>query len=171
MSRFARFLVDELKVCSQDELRNRVFFVSAREILSQRLRSRGVGTPSEILVNLRSQNHNVLDFSNFLGWGLSGPDHGVWNIWRELRGKLNTYFSGIIVTYFISYTMLLHAPGVGTLQLRWKVSHCMVLHVVRCLLARFVDVRAGPWRIWLQQGRYGWDGWRSKKAIPNSMGP
>ena len=41
MQRFAHFLVDELKSCSANECKDRVFFISAREVLEQRMKERG----------------------------------------------------------------------------------------------------------------------------------
>lgn len=42
MTRFKQFLVGELKVCSEAEAVNRIFFISAREMLDVRLKDRGV---------------------------------------------------------------------------------------------------------------------------------
>lgn len=42
MARFRQFLVNELKVCNEAEAVNRVFFISAREMLDLRLKDRGV---------------------------------------------------------------------------------------------------------------------------------
>lgn len=42
MTRFKQFLVGELKVCSEAEAKNRIFFISAREMLDIRLKERGV---------------------------------------------------------------------------------------------------------------------------------
>lgn len=40
--RFKQFLVDELMVCNEVEVKNRVFFISAREMLESRLKALGV---------------------------------------------------------------------------------------------------------------------------------
>lgn len=40
-TRFIQFLVDELKVCSKEEVENRFFFISAREVLESRLKAKG----------------------------------------------------------------------------------------------------------------------------------
>lgn len=42
MTRFRQFLVNELKVCSEAEAANRIFFISAREMLDIRLKEQGV---------------------------------------------------------------------------------------------------------------------------------
>lgn len=48
MQQFLRFMVDELRVCTADDAVHRVFFVSAREVLQHRLRSKGLtGSPSK----------------------------------------------------------------------------------------------------------------------------
>ncbi|VDP06795.1 unnamed protein product [Soboliphyme baturini] len=44
MTRFLKFLVDELQVCSEEEAFNRVFFVSAKEALMHRLAEQGIMT-------------------------------------------------------------------------------------------------------------------------------
>lgn len=41
MQRFSNFLVNELRSCSKVECNNRVFFISAREILENRLHQKG----------------------------------------------------------------------------------------------------------------------------------
>lgn len=41
MQRFVQFLVDELKVCTQAEAKDRFFFISAREMLENRLKVKG----------------------------------------------------------------------------------------------------------------------------------
>jgi mitofusin len=41
MQRFMHFLVDELKSCNAHECKDRVFFISAREVLEQRMKDRG----------------------------------------------------------------------------------------------------------------------------------
>lgn len=50
MTRFKQFLVSELKVCSEAEAANRIFFISAREMLDLRLKERGVIRHGEISV-------------------------------------------------------------------------------------------------------------------------
>lgn len=48
MKQFLRFLVEELAVCSVEEAKHRVFFVSAREVLQHRLRNQGIlSSPSQ----------------------------------------------------------------------------------------------------------------------------
>ena len=47
MKEFHKFLVDELQVTTKKELNKRVFFVSAKEMLAERLKSGSEsGTPS-----------------------------------------------------------------------------------------------------------------------------
>ncbi len=45
MQRCVSFLTDELKVCGREEAMERVFFVSAREVLTIRSKSVNGGTP------------------------------------------------------------------------------------------------------------------------------
>ncbi|CAD5211562.1 unnamed protein product [Bursaphelenchus okinawaensis] len=40
-TRFVQFLVDELKTCTKDEVDNRYFFISAKEVLESRLKAKG----------------------------------------------------------------------------------------------------------------------------------
>ncbi|CAD5215909.1 unnamed protein product [Bursaphelenchus xylophilus] len=40
-TRFVQFLVDELKTCSKDEVESRYFFISAKEVLENRLKAKG----------------------------------------------------------------------------------------------------------------------------------
>ena len=42
--RFKQFLVDELGVCNEIEAKNRIFFISAREMLDARLQAKGLIT-------------------------------------------------------------------------------------------------------------------------------
>jgi hypothetical protein len=46
MERAVEFLVEELKVCSQEEANGRIFFVSAKEALQARLQEQG-GLPAD----------------------------------------------------------------------------------------------------------------------------
>ncbi|KAE9552069.1 hypothetical protein FO519_004726 [Halicephalobus sp. NKZ332] len=62
MQRFVTFLVDELKSCTAVECKDRVFFVSAREVLENRLQARG-----EIQNAFKQEGHQKRDkeFTNF----------------------------------------------------------------------------------------------------------
>lgn len=64
MNQFLRFMVDELRVCTREEAVNRVFFVSAREVLQHRLKSKGqVGSPGVFF----AEGHQVrmMEFEDF----------------------------------------------------------------------------------------------------------
>lgn len=63
MTRFVYFLVDELKACSAEEVKRRVFFVSAREVLQQRLKAKGVSTPTSFLAD--GYQSRMLEFEDF----------------------------------------------------------------------------------------------------------
>lgn len=45
MQRCVAFLTDELKVCGREEAQERVFFISAREVLTIRAKALNGGTP------------------------------------------------------------------------------------------------------------------------------
>jgi GTPase Era involved in 16S rRNA processing len=62
MKRFMHFLVDELKSCSPHECKDRVFFISAREVLEQRMKERG-----ELTNAYQQEGHarRRTDFNNF----------------------------------------------------------------------------------------------------------
>ena len=64
MQRFVHFLVDELKSCTAVECKDRVFFVSAREVLENRLHLRG-----EVQHAFKQEGHQKRDkeFTNFEG--------------------------------------------------------------------------------------------------------
>lgn len=62
MQRFVQFLVDELKVCTQAEAKDRFFFISAREMLENRLKVKGE------LPNAYQQDgfqRRAMEFENF----------------------------------------------------------------------------------------------------------
>ncbi|CAI5441985.1 unnamed protein product [Caenorhabditis angaria] len=62
LTRFRQFLVDELEVCNEREVNDRIFFVSAREVLEARLKARGI-----ITRNYQADGHGTraLEFQNF----------------------------------------------------------------------------------------------------------
>ncbi|VDK78247.1 unnamed protein product [Onchocerca ochengi] len=62
MTRFKQFLVSELKVCSEAEAANRIFFISAREILDLRLKERGVIRHA---YQVEGHQYRAMEFCNF----------------------------------------------------------------------------------------------------------
>ena len=52
MQRCVSFLTDELKVCGREEAMERVFFVSAREVLTIRAKALNAGTPPGAAPNI-----------------------------------------------------------------------------------------------------------------------
>uniref|UniRef100_A0A0R3RHI8 Dynamin-type G domain-containing protein n=1 Tax=Elaeophora elaphi TaxID=1147741 RepID=A0A0R3RHI8_9BILA len=62
MTRFKQFLVSELKVCSEAEATNRIFFISAREMLDVRLKERGVIRHA---YQVEGHQYRAMEFCNF----------------------------------------------------------------------------------------------------------
>ncbi|KAL3993906.1 Transmembrane GTPase fzo-1 [Acanthocheilonema viteae] len=62
MTRFKQFLVSELKVCSEAEATNRIFFISAREMLDIRLKERGV---IHHAYQVEGHQYRAMEFCNF----------------------------------------------------------------------------------------------------------
>ncbi|MCP9261340.1 Transmembrane GTPase Marf [Dirofilaria immitis] len=62
MTRFKQFLVNELKVCSEAEAANRIFFISAREMLDLRLKERGV---IHHAYQVEGHQYRAVEFCNF----------------------------------------------------------------------------------------------------------
>ncbi|VDK77947.1 unnamed protein product [Litomosoides sigmodontis] len=62
MTRFKQFLVSELKVCSEAEAANRIFFISAREMLDIRLKERGVIHDA---YQVEGYQYRAMEFCNF----------------------------------------------------------------------------------------------------------
>ncbi|CAO4365764.1 unnamed protein product [Caenorhabditis nigoni] len=62
LTRFRQFLVDELEVCSEREVNDRIFFVSSREVLESRLKARGL-----VQKAYQAEGHGTraLEFQNF----------------------------------------------------------------------------------------------------------
>ncbi|CAL2033298.1 hypothetical protein CAEBREN_31572 [Caenorhabditis brenneri] len=62
LTRFRQFLVDELEVCSEREVNDRIFFVSSREVLEARLKARGL-----VQKAYQAEGHGTraLEFQNF----------------------------------------------------------------------------------------------------------
>uniref|UniRef100_A0A8R1DQM5 Dynamin-type G domain-containing protein n=1 Tax=Caenorhabditis japonica TaxID=281687 RepID=A0A8R1DQM5_CAEJA len=62
LTRFRHFLVDELDVCSEREVNDRIFFVSSREVLESRLKARGL-----VQKAYQAEGHGTraLEFQNF----------------------------------------------------------------------------------------------------------
>lgn len=60
--RFKQFLVDELKVCNEMEAKNRVFFISAREMLDARLKANGV---IQKAYQMDGHQFRAVEFNNF----------------------------------------------------------------------------------------------------------
>ncbi|CAB3411162.1 unnamed protein product [Caenorhabditis bovis] len=62
MTRFRQFLVDELEVCSEREVNDRIFFVSSREVLEARLKARGI-----VQKAYQAEGHatRAMEFANF----------------------------------------------------------------------------------------------------------
>ncbi|KAI6194199.1 Transmembrane GTPase fzo-1 [Aphelenchoides besseyi] len=60
--RFVQFLVDELKVCSREEVEHRVFFISAREMLESRLKAKGEIAKA---YQMEGFQRRAMDFSTF----------------------------------------------------------------------------------------------------------
>ena len=64
LERSIQFLVDELKVATKQEAENRVFFVSAKEALYDRVKN-GKGTPTPTIELREGFQSRLFDFSNF----------------------------------------------------------------------------------------------------------
>lgn len=64
MIRFKEFLVNELNVCSEHEAKDRIFFISAREMLDARLKERNLIKIGEIKINYL-HNRILKYFFNF----------------------------------------------------------------------------------------------------------
>uniref|UniRef100_A0A915J964 Dynamin-type G domain-containing protein n=1 Tax=Romanomermis culicivorax TaxID=13658 RepID=A0A915J964_ROMCU len=64
MKQFVKFLVEDLAVYSSDEARNRVFFVSARETLNHRLKTKGLSVSPAFALADGFQGR-ILEFENF----------------------------------------------------------------------------------------------------------
>ncbi|CAG9537587.1 unnamed protein product [Cercopithifilaria johnstoni] len=62
MTRFKQFLVSELKVCNEAEAANRIFFISAREMLDVRLKERGVIRHA---YQVEGHQYRAMEFCNF----------------------------------------------------------------------------------------------------------
>ncbi|VDM35843.1 unnamed protein product [Hydatigera taeniaeformis] len=62
MQRCVSFLTDELKVCGHEEAMERVFFVSAREVLTIRAKSLNGGTPPGSAPNIGSPSTGGMSF-------------------------------------------------------------------------------------------------------------
>ncbi|CAD6199928.1 unnamed protein product [Caenorhabditis auriculariae] len=62
MVRFRQFLVDELEVCNDREVNDRIFFVSSREILESRLKARGLAQKA---YQMDGHATRALEFANF----------------------------------------------------------------------------------------------------------
>uniref|UniRef100_A0A1I7UUB4 Dynamin-type G domain-containing protein n=1 Tax=Caenorhabditis tropicalis TaxID=1561998 RepID=A0A1I7UUB4_9PELO len=62
LTRFRQFLVDELEVCSEREVNDRIFFVSSREVLESRLKARGL---VEKAYQAEGHGTRALEFQNF----------------------------------------------------------------------------------------------------------
>lgn len=62
MQRCVSFLTDELKVCGHEEAMERVFFVSAREVLTIRAKSLNGGTPPGSAPNIGSPSTGGMFF-------------------------------------------------------------------------------------------------------------
>ncbi|MFH4976209.1 hypothetical protein AB6A40_002918 [Gnathostoma spinigerum] len=62
MCRIKEFLVDDLKVCSEADAKNRIFFISAREMLDFRLKQRGEISHA---YQQEGYQHRALEFTNF----------------------------------------------------------------------------------------------------------
>lgn len=60
--RFKQFLVDELMVCNEVEWKNRVFFISAREMLDSRLKAIGL---IKTAYQMDGHQRRAIEFSNF----------------------------------------------------------------------------------------------------------
>ncbi|KFD72308.1 hypothetical protein M514_11501 [Trichuris suis] len=58
------FLVEELQVCDEVEAKNRIFFVSAREVLCRRLQRKGIASPSLMPV-MNGAEERLEEFENF----------------------------------------------------------------------------------------------------------
>ncbi|VDM48260.1 unnamed protein product [Toxocara canis] len=62
MARFKQFLVDELKVCNEMDAKNRIFFISAREMLDARLKQKGL---IDKAYQMDGHQYRALEFANF----------------------------------------------------------------------------------------------------------
>ncbi|VDM95417.1 unnamed protein product [Thelazia callipaeda] len=62
MTRFKQFLVNELRVCNESEAGNRIFFVSAREMLDARLKERGI---IHFAYQVDGHQYRAMEFANF----------------------------------------------------------------------------------------------------------
>uniref|UniRef100_A0A5S6QNA6 Dynamin-type G domain-containing protein n=1 Tax=Trichuris muris TaxID=70415 RepID=A0A5S6QNA6_TRIMR len=58
------FLVEELKVCNEAEAKNRIFFVSAREVLCRRLQRKGIASPN-LMSATDGAEERLEEFENF----------------------------------------------------------------------------------------------------------
>uniref|UniRef100_A0A915PN07 Dynamin-type G domain-containing protein n=1 Tax=Setaria digitata TaxID=48799 RepID=A0A915PN07_9BILA len=62
MTRFKQFLVNELRVCSESEAANRIFFISAREMLDVRLKEQGLIRHA---YQVEGHQYRSMEFCNF----------------------------------------------------------------------------------------------------------
>ncbi|VDK24461.1 unnamed protein product, partial [Anisakis simplex] len=62
MLRFKQFLVDELKVCNEAEAKNRIFFISAREMLDARMKAKGLIHKA---YQMDGHQYRAMEFTNF----------------------------------------------------------------------------------------------------------
>uniref|UniRef100_F1KVN3 Transmembrane GTPase fzo-1 n=1 Tax=Ascaris suum TaxID=6253 RepID=F1KVN3_ASCSU len=62
MTRFKQFLVDELRVCNETDAKNRIFFISAREMLDARLKQKGLISKA---YQMDGHQYRAMEFANF----------------------------------------------------------------------------------------------------------
>ncbi|CAI4232706.1 unnamed protein product [Auanema sp. JU1783] len=61
-NRFRQFLVNELEVCTEKEVNNRIYFVSSREVLEARLKEKGL---TQKAYQASGSRERLLEFENF----------------------------------------------------------------------------------------------------------